>query len=136
VGELEIEIEDGDNAPLVLVGAEGFAQVPRLTFQAGAGAYRLLAGNPEAGAPQYDLASLRREVLAYSAVALPLEDARANPAFRRYAGDFLKDAPPTLLLWGALLATVGALLWLTLRVLRQPPAGAPGDPPGDDGPGA
>jgi len=123
VRELEIEVENGDNAPLVLASAEGFVSVPRLTFQAGSGAYRLLLGNAEAVAPRYDLASLRREVLAYSAAAVPLGASRANPAFRRYAGDFLKDAPPTLLLWGTLLATVGALLWLTLRVLRQPPAG-------------
>lgn len=125
VRELTIEIEDGDNAPLALSSAEGFVRVPRLTFQAGAGAYRLLLGNPEASAPQYDLASLRREVLAYSAVGITLGASRANPAYRRYAGEFLKDAPPTLLLWGTLLATVAALLWLTMRVLRQPPA-APG----------
>lgn len=122
VRELEVEVENGDNAPLVLSSAEGFVRVPRLTFQAGAGTYRLLLGNAEAEAPQYDLASLRREVLAYSAASVPLEASRGNPAFRRFAGDFLQDAPPTLLLWGTLLATVGALLWLTLRVLRQPPA--------------
>jgi hypothetical protein len=118
VRELEVEVQDGDNAPLVLASAEGFVRVPRLTFQAGAGGYRLLLGNAEATAPQYDLASLRREVLAYSAVAVPLGPSRANPAFRRFAGDFFADAPPTLLLWGTLLATVGALLWLTVRVLR------------------
>jgi hypothetical protein len=129
--EIEIEVENGDNAPLELSGAEGFVRVPRLTFQAGSGSYRVLLGHAEAEAPQYDLASLRREVLAYSAVGIPLGPSRANPAFRRYAGDFLKDAPPTLLLWGTLLATVGALLWLALRVLRQPPSG--GEPAGEDG---
>ena len=122
VRELEIEIDDGDNEPLTLTGAEGFVRVPRLTFQAGTGAYRLLLGNPEAAAPQYDLASLRREVLAYSAVGVEPGAPRANPSFRRYVGEFFKDAPPTLLLWGTLLATVAALGWLTMRVLRQPPA--------------
>ena len=122
VRELEIEVENGDNSPLVLSSAEGFVRVPRLTFQVGAGAYRLLIGNAEATPPRYDLSSLRREVLAYSAVAVPLGASRANPAFRRLAGDFLKDAPPTLLLWGTLLATVAVLLWLTVRVLKQPAA--------------
>jgi hypothetical protein len=122
VRDLEVEIDDGDNEPLTLAGAAAFVRVPRVTFQAGAGAYRLLLGNPDATAPRYDLASLRREVLAYSAVGVELGPSRANPAFRRYAGDLLKDAPPTLLLWGTLLATVAALGWLTLRVIRQPPS--------------
>ncbi len=129
--DLELEIENGDNAPLVLSSAEALVRVPRLTFQAGAGAYRLLLGNAEAAAPQYDLASLRREVLAYSAVPATLGASRANPAFRGFAGDLLGDAPPTLLLWGTLLATVAALLWLTMRVLRQPPAAGPPDPGAD-----
>ncbi|HET9315153.1 MAG TPA: DUF3999 family protein [Vicinamibacteria bacterium] len=124
VREVELEIENGDNAPLALSSAEGVVRVPRLTFQAGPGSYRLLLGNADAAAPRYDLASLRREVLAFSAVAAPLGPSRANPAFRGVAGDLLKDTPPTLLLWGTLLATVGALLWLTMRVLRQPPGSA------------
>lgn len=122
VRELRIEIDDGDNEPLTLTGVEASVRVPRITFQAGDGAYRLLLGNPEAAAPQYDLASLRQEVLAYSAVSVQPGASRANPAFRRYLGDFFTNAPPTLLLWGTLLATVTVLAWLTMRVLRQPPA--------------
>jgi hypothetical protein len=133
VRELEIEVEDGDNAPLALASVEGIVRVPRITFQAGAGAYRLLLGNREAAPPQYDLASLRREVLAWSAVAATPGASRANPAFRRFAGELLGDAPPTLLLWGTLLATVAVLLWLTVRVLRQPPAGT--EPPSGDADG-
>jgi len=126
VRDLEVEIENGDNVPLTLSSAEGVVRVPRLTFQAGPGSYRLLLGNADAAAPRYDLASLRREVLAFSAVAAPLGASRTNPAARGFAGEFLQDTPPTLLLWGTLLATVGALLWVTMRVLRQPPGPAGG----------
>jgi uncharacterized protein DUF3999/F5/8 type C domain-containing protein len=131
--ELELEIDEGDNAPLTLAGVQGLVRVPRLTFPAGAGAYRLLLGNPEAERPRYDLASLRAEVLAFSAVPVVPQDAAPNGAYRRGAGDYLKDAPPTLVLWGALVLAVVGLGWLTARVLRHPPAGSAPPPPPDAG---
>jgi hypothetical protein len=103
--------------------------VPRITFPAGQGAYRVLLGNPEAERPRYDLAGLRAEVLAFSAVPVVPQDAVANGAYRRGAGEYFRDAPPTLVLWGTLVVAVLGLGWLTARVLRQPPAGAP--PPDD-----
>jgi hypothetical protein len=127
--ELELEIDEGDNAPLSLASVQGLVRVPRITFPAGAGTYRLLLGNPEAEPPRYDLAGLRAEVLAFSAVPVVPQDAVANAAYRRGAGDYLKDAPPTLVLWGALVLAVLGLGWLTARVLRHPHAGSP--PPDD-----
>ena len=122
--ELVLEIDDGDNAPLTLTAARGVLAVPRITFKAGPGAYLLLLGNREATGPRYDLASLRQEVLAYSALAASATPAEANPAFRRFASDYLADAPPTLLLWGTLLGAVVALLLLTARAIREPPGPA------------
>jgi hypothetical protein len=127
--ELELEIDEGDNAPLSLAAVGGLVRVPRITFPAGAGAYRLLLGNPAAEPPRYDLAGLRAEVLAFSAVPVVPQDAAPNRAHRRSAGDYFQDAPPTLVLWGALLFAVLGLGWLTARVLRHPPAGSP--PPDD-----
>jgi hypothetical protein len=121
VAELTLEVADGDNARLTLLGATGRVRVPRLVFKAGPGAYRLLLGNPEATPPRYDLASLRQEVLAYSARTVGAGPPEPNPAFRRSAADYFRDAPPTVVLWGALLGAVVALLLLTARVLRQPP---------------
>jgi hypothetical protein len=125
--ELELEVEEGDNAPLSLTEVSGLVRVPRLTFPAGAGRYRVLLGNPDAEPPSYDLASLRAEVLAFSAEPVAPQVAVANGAYRRGASDYLRDAPPTLVLWGALLLAVGGLGWLTARVLRHPPSG--GTPP-------
>jgi hypothetical protein len=124
--ELTLEIDEGDNAPLSLQAARAVVRVPRVTFKAAPGVYRLLLGNREAGPPRYDLASLRQEVLSYSALDAPAAAREANPLYRRFAGDYFSDAPPTLLLWGTLLAAVAALLFLTARVLRQPPS-APGE---------
>ena len=123
VAELVLEVEEGDNAPLTLRRAAGVVAVPRLVFKAAAGPYRLLLGNAEAAPPSYDLASLRREVLAYSAVGVEVGPADDNPAFSRRPWERLGDAPSTLLLWGALGGSVIALLLLTARILRQPPAG-------------
>jgi len=119
--ELTLQVDEGDNAPLTLTAARAVVRVPRITFKSGSGAYQLLLGNREATAPRYDLASLRQEVLAYSALAASVSPAEANPAFRRFVGDYWSDAPPTLLLWGTLLVAVVALLLLTARVIRRPP---------------
>ena len=121
VAELHLEIGDGDNAPLSVTGATGRVPLPRLLFKADVGSYRLLLGNPDAAAPRYDLLSLRREVLAYSARPVEASPAEPNPAFRRSAAGYFRDTPPTALLWGALVVAVGALLFVTTRVLRQPP---------------
>jgi len=122
VSELFLEIDEGDNAPLTIESVAALVAVPRIAFKTGPGRYRLLMGNPEASAPRYDLASLRREVLAYSAVPLVAEPADVNPTHRRNLADLFKQAPPTLLLWGTLVGAVIVLFLLTARTLRTPPA--------------
>ncbi|HEX6738063.1 MAG TPA: DUF3999 family protein, partial [Vicinamibacteria bacterium] len=92
--ELTLEIDEGDNAPLALQSAHALVRAPRLTFKAAPGAYRVLLGNREADAPRYDLASLRQEVLSYSAVETAAAPREPNPAYRRFAGDYFSDAPP------------------------------------------
>jgi hypothetical protein len=119
VAELTLEIEEGDNAPLTLTGARGFVNVPRIAFKAAPGAYRLLLGNTDARPPRYDIASLRQEVLSYSALPVKPGGLERNPAFRRRAADYFKDAPPTVILWGALLAAVIVLVLLTARIVKH-----------------
>ena len=120
--ELTLDVDEGDNAPLTLRSVQALVRVPRLTFKAAPGAYRLLLGNRDAPPPRYDLASLREEVLSYSSVGVTAATLEPNPAYRRFAGDYFSDAPPTLLLWGTLLAAVAVLVLITARVLRQPPS--------------
>jgi hypothetical protein len=120
--ELVLEIDEGDNAPLDIRAVRAVVKVPRLAFKARPGAYRLLLGNDDVAAPRYDLAALRQEVLAYSAVPAPAGPLEANARYRRSGRDYLTGAPKTLVLWGTLLASVVGLLLLTLRVLRAPAA--------------
>ena len=119
LAELTLEVSDGDNTRLTLAGATGRVSLPRLVFKADVGSYRLLLGNAGAKAPRYDLASLRLEVLAYSARSVEASPVEPNPAFRRSAADYFRATPPTALLWGALVVAVAALLFLTARVLRS-----------------
>lgn len=119
--ELELEVEEGDNAPLAISAARGIVGVPRLAFKAGPGRYRLLLGNPDAQRPRYDIAGLRQDFLTYSALPLQAGPREPNLSHRRSVSDYLREAPPTLLLWGTLAAAVLALLLLTARTLRQPP---------------
>jgi hypothetical protein len=121
LAELLLEIDEGDNAPLSISQAAAVVRVARVAFKAGPGPYRVLLGNPEAQAPRYDIASLRQEILAYSALPLVAAAAEANPAYRRSVGDYFKQAPPTAVLWGSLIGAVVGLAFLTVRILRQPP---------------
>ncbi|MCM2258145.1 MAG: hypothetical protein NDJ94_21125 [Vicinamibacteria bacterium] len=121
-GELVLEIEDGDDAPLTLSDARALVRVPRIAFKAAGGELRLLMGDPEATAPRYDLAALRAEVLAWSAERVEATPAEPSVAHRRGWRELLGQAPPTLLLWGTLLAAAVALIALTLRLAGQPNA--------------
>jgi hypothetical protein len=118
--ELVLEIDDGDNAPLTVQSATALVPVPRLTFKATAGEYRLLFGNDEVEAPSYELDRLRREVLDYSAVPVPAEwlDATAATGGPRRLGQVLREPPATAVLWAALATAVVVLLVLTRRIVK------------------
>lgn len=124
--ELRLEVDEGDDAPLTLRRARGRVLTPRVAFKARAGQLRLLLGNAEARSPRYDLVALRQAVLDHSAVVLAPGALGPNPAFRRGVSDYLRQAPPTLLLWGVLLAAAVTLLLLTARILSRD------SPPADD----
>ncbi len=116
---LSLEIDEGDNAPLTLRGAKAVVLTPRIVFKAKGGPYRLLLGHADAQPPRYDLTTLRREVLAYSATLVEPAGLEPHVAFRRGLGDYFHKAPPAVALWVTILGAVVALVLLTLRVLKQ-----------------
>jgi hypothetical protein len=120
LGALTLEIDDGDDAPLGVRGAMGLLRLPRVAckLQPDPAGYRVLLGNAEAEPPRYDIETLRQQVLDYAAVPLTAEAITQNPGYRPRAGDYLRAAPPTLLLWGALGLAVAGLLLVTARLLR------------------
>lgn len=119
--ELILEIDDGDNAPLTIRRVFGLGRLPRIAFKLGpaVGLCRIFLGNPEVEAPRYDIEALRQQVLDYSAVPAPVGPLQANLAYRPRAGDFVRSAPPALILWSTLILSVLAMLLLTARLIRK-----------------
>jgi len=115
---MTLEVDDGDNAPLDLLSAAAIVRVPRIVFKAAPGSLRLLLGNRGAEAPRYDIAGLRSELLAYSALAAHagalVENEGAQPGF--LSG--FEMAPRGALVWTAIIVAIVALVGLTLRTLK------------------
>ncbi|MEZ5332113.1 MAG: hypothetical protein R2991_08675 [Thermoanaerobaculia bacterium] len=112
-----LEIEDGDDAPLPSVTVEILRRRHRLVFPIPVeGDLQLLAGDPDLGAPRFDLTRRAGQIL-------------AEPAAPAAVGPFEPAAPsaePRLAraLWLAgLAAAVAVLLWVLARTLRPRPSG-------------
>lgn len=121
--ELILEIDDEDNPPLTIERIGGVVRTPRLAFKLTPGeGYRLLLGDPDASPPRYDIETLRQAVLDYAALPAQLGPLEPNRAYRSRARDYLLHAPPTAVLWGALLLAVAVLLAITVRLLGRLPS--------------
>ncbi|MCW5890234.1 MAG: hypothetical protein KIT14_06745 [bacterium] len=121
---LELEVDDGDEAPLALLGASALVTVPALFVAAPAGTYTLLLGDPDATAPRYDVARARDVVLAVPATDASAGPAEANPDFSEAARLTGSGRPRRWLeqgaVWAVLLLAVGVLGLLTFRAARRP----------------
>jgi hypothetical protein len=116
--ELELLVEDGDDAPLVWSRAEARFPVPEVYFAAPEGSYELLVGNPEEEAPSYELARVRGVVLSVRSTEVEAGPLEPNPAYRASLGWATSAGLQHLLLWGAVLLAVVLLTVLTLRLAR------------------
>lgn len=119
VRSLELEVEDGDNAPLRWQSAHALVPVPDLYVLAPAGAYRVLLGNPADSAPRYDIGQARELVLSVASQEQKPGPLLDNPSFRATARLAAGDGPTNVALWGALVLAVAVLGGITLRLARQ-----------------
>ena len=124
VDALELQVEDGDEAPLALRGAAARVTVPALFVTAPAGPYTLLLGDPDAGTPRYDVARARDVVLAVPAIDATAGAAEPNPVFsqatRLAAGGGSRRWLELGAVWVVLLIAVVVLGLLTFRTARRP----------------
>ena len=118
LGALTLEVDDGDNAPLDIKSAVAIVRVPRIVFKAAPGNLRLLLGNRGAEAPRYDIAGLRSELLAYSAIAAHAGALGDNQASRPSLFPGFDTAPRGTLVWTAIIVAIIALVGLTLKTLK------------------
>jgi hypothetical protein len=115
---MTLEVDDGDNAPLDLRSAVAIVRVPRIVFKAAPGNLRLLLGNRGAEAPRYDIAGLRSELLAYSAIAAHAGALAENQGSRPGLLSGFETAPRGAVVWAAIIVAIVALVGLTLKTLK------------------
>ena len=115
---MTLEVDDGDNAPLDLRSAVAIVRVPRIVFKAAPGSLRLLLGNRGAEAPRYDIAGLRSELLAYSAIAAHAGALGDNKGSRPSLLSGFGTAPRGAVVWAAIILALVALVGLTLKTLK------------------
>ena len=116
---MTLEVDDGDNAPLDIRSAEAVVRVPRIVFKAATGTLRLLLGNQGSERPRYDLAGLRSELLAYSAVPAAARELSQNQGARSSFFSRFAAVSPSGLVWGAIIAAIAVLLGLTIKTIKS-----------------
>ena len=119
VVRLELEIEDGDDAPLALGRVVAFSSTSDVYLAAAAGEYDLLLGYPDAEQPVYELERIRSTILAVPASEVVIGELESNPVFSPARRLSSAGVAQKLLLWVVLGLAVIVLVVLTLRAARQ-----------------
>jgi hypothetical protein len=119
---LELRIEDGDDAPLILGSVRARGSVPDIFVAAPTGAYTMFLGAAEAPRPNYELERVRDVVLSVTAAEVRPQPIEKNPGYKLSARLTQGNGPEQALLWIALIAAVVVLGALTLRLARQKPS--------------
>lgn len=120
VEELTLEVEDGDDAPLALTAVETSVALPTLLVAAPPGEYTLLAGNPDATAPRYEIERVRHVVEGLRGVRATLGDGGENASWRSTPGGtaLRRERLQRAAVWAAIVLAVLVLGGLTLRAAR------------------
>jgi hypothetical protein len=116
---LDLEISDGDDAPLDILEVVARSSVPDIYTAAVAGEYTLLLGYPDAAAPVYELEQIRSTILAVPAGMITAGELEPNPDFSPASRLSRSGGAQQFLLWGVLGLAVIVLVIVTLRAARQ-----------------
>jgi hypothetical protein len=124
VARLELEVDDGDDAPLEITRVEAPVALPSLLVAAPPGGYTLLAGNPDAAAPRYELERAHEVLAGLRRVPAELGEGAENARWRGTPGGTaaLRDRLQRGAIWTAIVVAVLVLGALTLRAARRPDA--------------
>lgn len=122
VSSLELEVTDGDDAPTALVRADTPVALPSLLVAAPAGAYTLLAGNPDAERPAYEIERARDVVLDLRSVRAAPGAGAENAQWTGTPGGVARQRQrlQQVAIWAAIVLAVTVLGFLTLRMVRRP----------------
>jgi len=119
VTRLDLEVRDGDDAPLIFRRALAMSAAPDVFLPAEAGRYDLLLGFPDAEPPVYELERIRPTILAVPASEVVAGDLEPNPDFDQARRVYGRETLGKIALWGVLVLAVVVLMVLTLRAARQ-----------------
>ena len=116
---LWIETDNGDNPAIALDAVKATYPVARLIFKvATTQGYSLAYGNPDAGAPRYDLGLVAARLLTthrnIASLGPAEKSARSANPLAGLSGGYA--------FWGALVVMVAALLLVVAKLLPKPPA--------------
>jgi hypothetical protein len=122
VASLRLEVTDGDDAPIEILRADAPVALPSLLLAAPAGAYTLLAGNPDAERPSYEIERARDVVLDLRAVPAVAGAGAENTRWTGTPGGAARQRQrlQQAAIWGAIVLAVIVLGLLTLRLARRP----------------
>lgn len=122
VENLELEVDDGDDAPIEIARVETPVALPSLMIAAPRGAYTLLAGNPDAEQPQYEIERARDVVLDLRAVPATAGAGGENTQWTGTPGGTARQQRrlQQVAIWSAIVLAVVVLGVLTLRMVRRP----------------
>lgn len=129
VTSMDLMVDDGDEAPLPIVSAAAGLPLAELRLVAPPGAYTLMAGDPAAEPPRYEIARLRDRVIGAEAPECALGPLLPSTRHKPPPPRPRDDGDATQLLWAAMGLSVVGLGWLTLRLARKeqkPSAPPPG----------
>ena len=114
-------MDDGNDAPIEIARVETPVALPSLLLAAPPGAYTLLAGNPDAERPQYEIERARDVVLDLRTVAATSGPGGENTRWTGTPGGTASRQRrlQQLAIWGAIVLAVVVLGALTLRMARR-----------------
>ncbi|HVT83365.1 MAG TPA: DUF3999 family protein [Phycisphaerae bacterium] len=117
---LLVQIQNGDDAPLKFSGIKVRRLEEFLAFRADVqGPVQLYAGNPDASAPNYDLASFAARLRSDGVTPAHLGSLMTNPRFAAKTTTVPWSERHAVLLWSSLVAIVVVLGVLVMRQARS-----------------
>lgn len=120
---LQLQTDNGDNAPLQLTGVRVLYPVARLLFRVPDTApVHLCYGHGRASYPRYDLHLVRREFESATKISATLGEEEKLPGYRGDTG-YAKYDRGSVWVWIVLAAVVGVLLWVVAKMLPRVNAG-------------
>jgi len=122
VSSLDLEVDDGDDAPIAITRADAPVALPSVLVAAPAGGYTLLAGNPDAERPAYEIERAREVVLDLRSVPASAGAGVEHAGWTGTPGGAARQRLrlQQVAIWGAIVIAVSVLALLTLRLVRRP----------------